>query len=352
MAVTLVVGTDRGAFICRSDAARTSWQVDGPHFKGWKVTASARTRSGRYLVATASRVYGAALHVSDDFERWHQVEQGPAYPEGGGKKLHQFWTLKAAGKRTYAGADTAGLFLTEDEGETWHPLPGLNDHPTSRSWYPGAGGLCAHVVLVDPRNPARVWCGISAVGAWRSEDHGETWHAKNEGVRYTMEDEEFKEIGFCIHGLAADPGDADRIWRQDHTGMYRTRDGGDTWEPCGHGLASPFGFPIAIDPATKRLFAFPLESDEYRMPVDGRFRIYRSTSGGDAWEEAAEGLPSGPTYAGVLRGAMAVDGLQPGGIYAGSTAGVVYASADGGDRWEPLPWTLPRILSVEAYADG
>ena len=349
MAVTLIVGTGKGAFICRSED-RATWRIDGPHFKGWKATTSTRTASGRYLVATASQVYGAALHASRDLLAWEQLEAGPAYPEEGGKKLNQIWTLVSATDRVYAGVDTAGLFCSDDDGASWHPLAALNDHPTSKSWFPGAGGLCAHSVLVDPKNEARIWCGMSAVGVWRSDDRGETWQARNNGLRHTMEDKEFKEIGFCIHGLAADPDDANAIWRQDHTGMYATRDGGDTWEPSGEGLASWFGFPVALDPTTKNLYAFPMESDEFRMPKDGAFRVYRSTDGGKSWHPLTEGLPTTPTYAGVLRGAMAVDGQ--GGVYVGSSAGSIYASTDGGDSWQPLPCTLPRILSVEAYPDA
>lgn len=349
MAVTLILGTGKGAFIARPKG-RGKWQVDGPFFKGWKATASTRTASGRYLVATASQVYGAALHASPDLETWEQLEHGPAYPEGGDKKLHQIWTLHSATDRIYAGVDTAGLFFSEDDGESWRPFPALNDHPSSGSWFPGAGGLCAHSILVDPKNEARIWCGISAVGVWRSDDGGETWQAKNEGLRHTIEDKEFKEIGFCIHGLAADPDDANTIWRQDHTGMYVTRDGGDTWEPSGEGLASWFGFPVACDPKTKHLYAFPMESDEFRMPKDGAFHVYRSTDAGKSWHPLTKGLPEAPTYAGVLRGAMAVDGQ--GGVYVGSSAGGLYVSADGGDKWQALPHTLPRILSVEAYVDG
>jgi photosystem II stability/assembly factor-like uncharacterized protein len=349
MPVTLIVGTGKGAFICRSKD-RATWEIDGPQLKGWKTTASTRTASGRWLVATTSQVYGAALHKSGDLQAWEQIESGPAYPEGGKKKLHQIWTLTSAGDRVYAGVDTAGLFYSDDDGDSWYPVPALNDHPTSKSWFPGAGGLCAHCVLVDPKNEARIWVGISAVGVWRSDDGGDTWHAKNDGIDHVIEDKEFKEIGFCIHGLAADPDDADTIWRQDHTGMFVTRNGGDTWEPSGEGLVSWFGFPVACDPVTRNLFAFPMESDEFRMPKDGVFHVYRSTDGGKSWHPRTAGLPEIPTYAGVLRAAMAVDGQ--GGVYFGSTAGKVYASTDGGDTWQALPHTLPRVLSVEAYPDG
>ena len=350
MAVVVIVGTQKGAWILRS-GDRRSWRVEGPIFKGWKATCSARTPGGRYLVGTASRVYGAALHKSDDLKEWRQIEHGPAYPEGGERKLSQIWTLKTTPGRQYAGVERAGVFFSDDEGESWHPFSALNDHETSDSWFPGAGGLCAHSLLVDPNDADRLWCGISAVGVWRSDDGGDSWHPKNEGVRVVIEDKSYSDIGFCVHSLAQDPDDGNLIYRQDHSGMYLSTDGGDTWEPRMEGLASGFGFPVAMDPRTRSLFAVPLESDEYRMPIEGRFRVYRSTDGAASWHPLGEGLPSTPTYAPVLRGAMAVDGLDPGGVYVGSTSGNVYATADGGESWQPLPLQLPRILSVEAYAE-
>jgi photosystem II stability/assembly factor-like uncharacterized protein len=371
MSVVVIVGTEKGAFVCRSDARRRDWQIEGPLFKGWKVTASNRSPSGRYLIATASQVYGAALHAGTDLKSWKQIESGPAYPPepepeapvaadpdqawvagARRKKLNQIWTIQCGSSRHYAGVDTAGLFSSDDDGETWQPVSALNDHPTRRSWFPGAGGLCAHSVLVDRKQPERIWCAISAVGVWRSDDGGKSWVGKNEGVRCICPDKEFTEIGYCVHGLAQDPNDANTIFRQDHTGMYRTRDGGDHWERIENGLASWFGFPIAIDPHTRTLFAFPMESDEYRLPVGGKFRVYRSRDGGDSWEGLGRGLPEQLTYAGVLRGAMAVDGLDPAGVYVGSTAGEVFASADGGDSWQELPCTVPRVLSVRAYRES
>jgi photosystem II stability/assembly factor-like uncharacterized protein len=350
--VRVLVGTEKGAFVFSSDRARRSWQVEGPLFKGWKVTASARSASGRYFLATASQVYGAALHVGEDFKNWSQIEQGPAYPEGGDHKLNQIWTLFQAPDRLYAGVDSAGLFFSRDDGGTWSPVGGLNDHPTRPKWFPGAGGLCAHSILVDPKRPERIWCGISAVGVWRSEDGGKSWQLKNRGVRQVIEDKDNKELGYCVHRLAQDPDHADIIYRQDHTGMYRTHDGGESWEKAQSGLPSWFGFPIAIDPRTKQLFCFPMESDEYRMPVDGKFRVYRSRDGAGSWEALSRGLPSQPSYAGVLRGAMAVDSLDPAGVYFGTTAGGVFASADGGESWQSLPGTLPRVLSVEPYVEN
>ena len=351
MRVVTLIGTEKGAFLCRSNGDRRNWTIEGPIFKGWRVTASARTPGGRYLLATASQVYGPALHVSTDLENWKQIERGPAYPEGSDRKLNQIWTLTCTPERHYAGVDVAGLFASADDGESWEPVPGLNDHPTRESWFPGGGGLCAHVVLVDPRKPERIWCGISAVGVWRSDDGGVTWQAKNQGVRCVIEDEKIPEIGYCVHGLVQDPDDADVIYRQDHAGMYRSRNAGDTWEKIEDGLPSWFGFPIAIDRRTKTLFSVPMESDEYRMPVDGRFAVYCSRNGGDSWEPLTDGLPQERNYAGVLRGALAVDTLDPAGVAVGSTQGDVFVSADGGAAWQRLPCRLPRVLTVETYVE-
>lgn len=371
MKVVVIIGTEKGAFVARSRAERRDWQIEGPLFKGWKVTASGRSPSGRYLLATASQVYGAALHAGFDLKTWRQIEAGPSYPpvesassepaadptdewvaQARVRKLNQIWTLHCGERRHYAGVDVAGLFTSDDDGETWQPVDGLNDHPTRSSWFPGAGGLCAHAVLVDPRRPDTIWCAMSAVGVWRSDDGGKTWAGKNEGVRCVAPNPQHPEIGYCVHGLAQDPQDARTIFRQDHSGMYRTRNGGDTWERIENGLPSWFGFPIAIDPHTRALFAFPMESDEYRLPVGGRFRVYRSRDEGDSWHEVGAGLPDAPVYAGVLRGAMAVDGLDPIGVYVGSTSGDVFASADGGESWQALPCRLPRVLSVKAYVEA
>lgn len=350
MSVTAIVGTDKGAFLLRAGADRRDWTLDGPHFKGWKVTASMRV-DGRYVLATASFVYGMALHVSDDLRTWRQIEHGPAWPKDSNRKLNQVWTLARAGGRLYAGVDEAGLFSSDDGGETWRPVDGLNEHQTRHAWYPGNGGLCAHAILVDPRNPDRVWVGISAVGVFRSDDGGRTFHPKNHGLPTVMEDREHKDIGYCVHGLAADPDDADVIYRREHVGVFRSRDGGETWDRIENGLGSWFGFPIAVDRRSRAVYVVPLESDEYRMPAEGNFRVYRSRDSGKNSEGLGEGLPSVPTFTSVLRGALAVDGQDPCGVYIGTTGGQAFASADRGDTWRPLPCTLPRILHVAAYAE-
>lgn len=350
MAVQVFVGTRKGAFLFRSDDTRAEWDIEGPIFKGWEVTACHRLVDGTYLAATTSYVYGAALHRSHDLRLWEPIPHGPAYAAESGRKLKQIWTLGSGHGRVLAGVDEAGLFSSEDGGHSWSEVSGLNDHATRPSWQPGAGGLCAHSLLFDPRNPARLWCGISAVGVFRSEDAGATWKPRNDGVPVIIEDEKHKEIGFCVHALALDPDDPERIYRQDHKGMYRSSDGGDHWEPNDDGLPSAFGFPIALHPRTGSLFAVPLESDEYRMPADGALRVYRSVDRGDTWHASGAGLVQQSWYGGVLRGALAVDDLTPGGVYVGTTSGEVFLSSDDGDTWRRMPCTLPRVMHVSAYS--
>jgi len=352
MNVNLLVGTVKGGFLFRSDAKRGRWSLEGPLFKGWKVTASGRDLGGGYFVATASEVYGVAVQRSRDLREWRQVEKGPRWTEESGFKMNQIWTFARTTDRLYAGVDEAGLFESGDGGESWTLVEGLSGHSTRKVWFPGFGGLCAHVVLSDPKDPKRLWCGISAVGVFRSEDGGKSWAPKNRGVTQVIEDKAEKEIGFCVHGLVQDPNDADTIWRQDHRGMYRTRDGGDGWEKIENGLPSGFGFPIALAAKTRSLFCVPLESDEYRMPVEGKMRVFRSRDGGGSWQPLSKGLPQEHAYMGVLRGSMAVDDLDPCGVYFGTTSGTVFASADGGDSWAALPGTFPRILSVEAFVES
>jgi photosystem II stability/assembly factor-like uncharacterized protein len=189
-----------------------------------------------------------------------------------------------------------------------------------------------------------MWVGISAVGVFRSEDGGDTWTPVNQGVEQAAPDERAPEIGYCVHGLAADPSNPDTIWRQDHMGVYRTTDGGDNWKKIEQGLPAGFGFPMVRDGQSGRLFVMPLVGAENRTPPGGRLTAYVSTDGGDSWQPFGNGLPDHPVYAGVLRGAMAGNG--EGTIAFGTTAGTVHVTEDAGDRWFNLDLTLPRILAV------
>ena len=339
MIIQVFIGTAKGAFIATSDTSRTRWSFEGPLLKGWSVTAAARLDDSRYVVATASDIYGPALHVGSDLRSLMPIPEGPKYE--GGQSLEQIWTLTPAGDEIYAGVADAGLFHSRGDLLAWEPVPGLNDHPTRRNWIPGAGGLCAHAVLASKNS---LWCGISAVGVFRSDDGGASWNPKNDGVEISIPDQEFDGIGYCVHGLAADPHDPNRIYRQDHRGVYRTLDGGDSWEKIEAGLPSGFGFPIAVD---SRGFAYvvPLESDEYHMPPDGRFRVFRSADGGDSWQPVGDPLEK--VYTSILRGALDVDELDPSGIYVGTSSGTVMIAANGG--WQILPAVLPRINLIRTF---
>lgn len=350
MKITVLCGTAKGAFRLHSTDRRT-WSIEEPLFKGWKATAFCRLPDGSTLMGTAHEVYGTAVQKSDDLVNWRQVEQPPRYEEADGCKLNQIWTLVPAGQRTYAGVDEAGLFSSDDGGETWQPNAALNAHSTRASWFPGYGGLCLHTILVDPRDPRRLWTGISAVGVFRSDDGGLSWQPKNQDVPTIMEDRRFKDIGRCVHALVADPDDADRIYRQDHRGLFRSDDGGDSWSRIETGLPSGFGFPLALDRRAKGLYAVPQESDEFRLPTDGAFAIWKSSDEGESWHALRNGLPQRHAWMSVLRKGLAVDHLDPCGVYVGTTSGTVHVSADGGDSWTQLPCTLPRILAVEAFVE-
>ena len=351
MIVRLFVGTTKGAFVMTSDESREDWKIEGPLFKGWKVTAIDRDINGNYFAGTASDIYGPAIQRSTDLKNWKQIEQGPSYDSDSKAKLKEIWRLNVSGQRYLAGVADAGLFESADQGETWQPIPGLNEHTTRGSWCPGAGGLCAHSILVDPDNSSRIWCGISAVGVFRSDDGGKTWETKNAGVPIILEDKEHKDIGFCVHAIVAENENADHIFRQDHRGMYRTTDGGDHWTKIENGLPSSFGFPIVMDQSTKTLFCAPLESDEYRLPIDGKLEIFRSTDRGDSWHSASHGLPDSNYHALVLRTAMAADQLDKGGVYFGTSSGDVFYSNDLGENWQQIPVRLSRVQCVQVFVD-
>lgn len=345
--VTVAVGTEKGAFLLRS-TNRTEWDVSAPLHPGWRITTFGRSPGGDHLLASGSNWFGASIHRSPDLEAWEQVVDGPTWPAEAERKLNNVWTIHRHGDRLFAGVDEAGLFTSDDDGSSWEPVAGLNEHESRHEWFPGFGGLAAHRILTDPNDANRVWVGISAVGVFASEDGGASWELRNSGLPRTVTDAEF-DVGYCVHSLVADPADPETIWRQDHRGVFRTTDGGRNWERIENGLPSGFGFPIGRDAASGALFVVPQESDQHRMPVDARFLVYRSTDGGDSWEAVGNGLPEEPIYDGVLRDAMDTDG--DGGVYLGTTGGRVHWTADAGESWGTIAATFPRVLSVKVLED-
>ncbi len=351
--VMVMIGTEKGAFLLRSDARREKWEITGPLLPGWKVghLILDTRQSPRMFASTGSYVYGPTINVSDDLGKtWRQIENGPKFAEDAPGKLQAIWCVTPgpadAPETLYAGVADAGLFISRNRGESWEELPGVGNHPTRAEWFPGAGGLCCHTIIVHPTNHRRIWVGISAVGVLRSDDGGQTWEIKNEGVEIIIPGKEFKFIGSCVHRLVLDPEDPERLYQQNHKGVFRSRNGGDSWERIENGLPGTFGFPMIMHPHHPRtLFVIPQQSDEYRFFPEGRLTVYRTSDAGDHWEPLRNGLPE-QCYAGVLRQAMAADTLPDTGIYFGTSGGQLFYSRNNGEHWHTLPYTLPRINSI------
>jgi photosystem II stability/assembly factor-like uncharacterized protein len=248
----------------------------------------------------------------------------------------------------YAGVEDAALFRTTDGGRTWHELSGLRCHTSGPKWQPGAGGMCLHTIILDPRDAKRIFVAISAAGTFRSDDGGETWRPVNRGLKSEGLPDPNAEVGHCVHRIAMHPSKPGVLFMQKHWDVMRSDDAGDSWREVSGNLPTDFGFPIDVhahEPET--IYVVPITSDSHHFPPDGKLRVYRSRSGGDGWEPLTNGLPQQDCYVNVLREAMAVDRLDPCGVYFGTTGGQVYASANGGDAWAPIVRDLPSVLSVE-----
>jgi len=248
----------------------------------------------------------------------------------------------------YAGVEDAGLFRSADGGKHWEELPGLRGHESGPSWQPGAGGMCLHTIILDPSSPGRIFTAISAAGAFRSDDGGLTWRPVNQGLRSEGIPDPAAEVGHCVHRLAMHPSRPSVLYMQKHWDVMRSDDAGESWHEVSGDLPTDFGFPIDVhahEPET--VYVVPITSDSHHFPPEGKLRVYRSRTGGDEWEPLTQGLPQEHCYVNVLRDAMAVDSLDSCGIYFGTTGGQVYASPDAGDSWAPIVRDLPAVLSVE-----
>jgi photosystem II stability/assembly factor-like uncharacterized protein len=248
----------------------------------------------------------------------------------------------------YAGVEDAALFRSGDGGQTWHELPGLRTHESGPSWQPGAGGLCLHTVLLDPARAGRIYVAISAAGVFRTDDDGQTWRPMNRGLRSEFIPEPTAEVGHCVHRIAMHRSRPDVLFMQKHWDVMRSDDAGESWQEVSGNLPSDFGFVVDVhahEPDT--IYVVPIKSDSEHYPPDGKLRVYRSRAGGHEWEALTKGLPQRDCYVNVLRDAMAVDALDSCGVYFGTTGGQVYASADAGDTWAPIVRDLPAVVSVE-----
>lgn len=357
--ITVLVGTNRGAFLFHSDSERQKWEMTGPHLDGWEIYSLCGLGDGngngkeRIFAGTSHFVYGPTIRVSEDMgETWTQVSASPAYSKESGFKLNRIWQIvpghPSEPDTLYAGVDEAGLFKSLDGGGTWEEVAGLSQHSTRGEWAPGNGGLCLHTILQDPTNPARMWIGISAVGVFRTEDSGKTWKVCNTGLPGVPTGVRTTEVGRCVHKIVLDPDDPNTLYLQFHGGVFKSTNAADTWEPIESGLPSNFGFPMGITTGGD-LFVIPLESDMARHVKEGLLRVYRSSDGGTNWSSSSHGLPEQPHYVGVLRDALAVDTFEQAGIYFGTSMGEVFYSTDNGENWNRLPGQFPRITSLKTW---
>lgn len=363
--IRVLVGTAKGAFILTSDQKRQKWQMEGPHFGGLEIyhLKGSPAQPERIYASQATDWFGQVVHRSDDGGvTWETVGNEFAYE--GTPGTHQWydgtphpWEFKRVwhfepslhdANTVYAGVEDAALFKSTDGGATWKELAGLREHRTGSQWTPGAGGLCLHTILLDPGNPERIFVAISAAGAFRSDDGGETWKTITKGLHSDYMPEPEAEIGHCVHRIAMHPANPDVLFMQKHWDVLRSDNAGDEWYEISGDLPSDFGFVVdmhAHDPDT--VYVLPIKSDSEHYPPEGKLRVYRSRDGGKQWEALTKGLPQENVFHNVLRDAMCVDKAEPCGIYFGTTGGQVYASNDEGDSWTAIAENLPRVLSVE-----
>ncbi len=353
MSVTVHVGTRRGLFLATSPDRRT-WRLDGPYLEGREVFYAFRDNRtpGRVWAATNHRVWGSHIHRSDDGGRsWAVLESAPHHDDGG---LAAIWYL-APGPDTepdtlWAGIEPAGLFMSRDAGASWE-ASSLNDHPTRPSWQPAGGGLALGGIQHDPTEPRRVYCSLSAGGVYRSDDGGATWTPANRGTRAAFQPREYPDTGQCVHKLRLHPARPGRLYQQNHCGVYRSDDRGESWQEITDGLPSDFGYALALDPRDPdTAFVIPEKSSHMRATVDGRLRVFRTTDAGASWTALTDGLPQEHAYVSVLRDAMDHDTLDPLGLYFGTSTGHLFASRDGGEHWHAVAAFLPKILCVTAAA--
>ncbi|HKP03447.1 MAG TPA: exo-alpha-sialidase [Chthoniobacterales bacterium] len=387
--VRVLVGTRKGAFVLTADGKRENWEVNGPFFAGWELyhLKGSPVDPNRIYASQTSGWFGQIIQRSDDGGKtWFQPGLAPGeptttpdgMPKGESNKFaydvspetgkpltshmwydgtqhpwefKRVWHLEPSltdPNHVYAGVEDAALFESKDGGQNWRELPGLRGHGTGPQWQPGAGGMCLHSILLDPKNPRRIFIAISAAGAFRTDDGGQTWKPINQGLHSQYIPDPKAEVGHCVHHIALHPSRPSTLFMQKHWDIMRSDDAGDSWREVSGNLPTDFGFPIDIhahEPET--IYVVPIKSDSEHFPLDGKLRVYRSRSGGNEWEELTKGLPQKDCYVNVLRDAMAVDSLDSCGIYFGTTGGQVYCSPDGGDNWKAIVRDLPAVLSVE-----
>jgi len=363
--VRVLVGTRKGGFILTSDGTRDRWNVSGPHFGGWEIyhIKGSPADPNRLYASQSSGWFGQVIQRSNDGgQTWepagnqfayegvpgtHQWYDGTPHPW----EFKRVWHLEPSltdPDVVYAGVEDAALFRSTDGAKTWQEMPGLRGHGSGSKWTPGAGGLCLHTILLDPTNANRMFIAISAAGAFRSDDGGQSWTAINQGLRSQYIPDPTAEVGHCVHRIGMHRSRPNVLFMQKHWDVMRSDNAGDLWTEVSGNLPTDFGFVLDVhahEPET--IYVVPIKSDSEHYPPDGKLRVYRSRSGGHEWEPLSKGLPQDNCYVNILRDAMSVDALDPCGIYFGTTGGQVYGSANAGDSWNAIVRDLPPVLSVE-----
>jgi hypothetical protein len=354
----ILVGTTKGAFLFRSDSSRTTWEMDGPHFPGEEVYAIAldqRAGRRRLWAAPGSAFFGTTLRSSDDLGATGSAKDARSvkFPEESGLALARIWQIRpgrdSEPERMFLGVEPVCLFESSDGGDSWAPVQGFLEHEHRPRWTPGNGGLCMHTILPDPSSEARMLVAFSTGGVYRTEDGGATWRPRNHGVRAEFHPDKHPEFGQCVHKVVHHPGRPERLFLQNHWGLYRSDDWGDSWHDIANGVPSDFGFAMAMhphDPDT--VYIVPLEGDYFRCTPEAKLRVYRTRDAGASWEPLSRGLPQEDAYETVLRDALDADGAGKAGIYFGTRSGKVYASADEGDSWQLVQDGLPPVMCVKA----
>ncbi|QVL30432.1 hypothetical protein KIH39_16415 [Telmatocola sphagniphila] len=363
--VRVLVGTRKGAFLLNSDAERKKWEVNGPYFGGWEIyhMKGSPADPDRIYASQTSSWFGQMIQRSDDGGKtWNPVGNKFVYDGIPGTHMwydgtphpwefKRIWHLEPSltdPNKVFAGAEDAALFVTNDGGQNWEELSGLRKHGTGPKWQPGAGGMCLHTILLDPSNSQRIYIAISAAGAFRTDDGGQSWKPINKGLHSKYIPDPTAEVGHCVHHVAMNPKRPNVLFMQKHWDIMRSDDAGDNWTRVSGNLPTDFGFVIDVhahEPNT--IYIVPIKSDSEHYPMDGKLQVYRSRTGGHEWEALTQGLPQENCYVNVLRDAMAVDSLDSCGVYFGTTGGQVYVSADSGDNWTAIVRDLPAVLSVE-----
>ena len=360
--VLLLVGTMKGAFLFHANRDRREWRREGPWFRGQTVYSLAFDQRGgrhRVLAGTQSFHWGSVVRTSDDYgATWSSPErQNVRFPEGSELALKNIWQIRpgraAEPEVLYCGVEPAALFESRDAGETWSPVEGLLNHEHRPQWQPGGGGLCLHTIVLDPSDPRRMGVAISTGGFYRTEDGGASWRARNQGVRAEFLPDKHPEFGQCVHKVVHHPSRPERLFLQNHWGLYRSDDWGDSWHDVANGVPSDFGFAMEMhphDPDT--VYIVPLESDEFRVVPEARLRVFRTRDAGASWEPLTRGLPQEDAFETVLRDCLTSDGHESPGIYFGTRLGNLFGSADGGESWTQIADALPPIVCVKAAVVG